>query len=288
MITQEPQCVYCEGPSVKKYQGLSHPIWGKMPAIDMFQCKGCGSLTTFPMPSPELLSFCYSNYYGNNGYPEAKHEAKTASNQNVWYKDILTIFKEPNLNGKIVADIGAGEGYLVREMFAATKPAKVVAFDYHNKPDTLKGVSPRLDWVSVDLSSSNWGCESQFDVVFCVSVIEHVISPFDLIRALHRICKPGGSIHLLGPLANTLAHRLLGKYWPYIIPGEHLSVPTSFGLKKLVTRSGMCPVFVRSIPVSYSLKYVIAALLKVNVPSTFDFVLRLPTGAFALTCAKVF
>ncbi|MGC2110559.1 MAG: class I SAM-dependent methyltransferase [Candidatus Korobacteraceae bacterium] len=231
------------------------------------------------MPSPELLTYCYSTYaYG--GFPEAKALAKLKSRQPEWYRDVLNFF--PSASGAI-ADVGAGEGWLSREI--ARQDLHVDSYDFHPQPELLLPLGSRVRWTQADLSTSGWALRNDYDTVFCIAVIEHLIDPLGLMKELLRIARPGGKVHVLGPYSDAWAHRLLRKRWPYIIPGEHLTIPSLYGLDLMAGILG-CQITRRPIPVSYSVKYAADATFGTNLPPWMDVMLRLPVGGFVMTLSQ--
>jgi SAM-dependent methyltransferase len=280
-------CAYCDGVATLRYRNLRHPVWHAVGKVDLYSCRRCGSLTTWPLPSKDLLERCYAQY-GKEGYPENKARAKKDSSQLQWYQDIVQHFAVPSLANLRVADAGAGEGLLTRVLLTDLDAGGVDAFDFHPCPaDLQESVSNgKLVWRRTDLNAENWAGGNEYDAVFCTSVIEHVRNPLGLIRNLCGICKPGGHIYVLGPCVDALAYQLLGARWPYMIPGEHLSVPSRNGLERMCARLQQPRVQVRSIPVSYSLKYLVGALFRIPVPKALDLVVKLPLGAFTLDITK--
>ena len=260
-----------------------------MHAIDMYKCSSCQSLTTFPMPSEELLAQCYSALLF--GYPSDVSRAKRNSRQGVWYDDILDIFDVRVIDGEIIADVGAGEGLLVEALSHRSKlGVQIDCYDYHSVPPRVRSLQESsrglVNWIQSDLSLPDWAPQNQYVKVFCISVIEHVREPRKLVADLLRMCRPGGNVYVIGPCTDSLFHRLLKSRWPYIIPGEHLTIPSLEGIALLLKSLEYTNMELRKINVSYSVKYVLDALLKMNTPVFLDVILRLPLGVFAATITK--
>jgi len=285
------KCLYCECDKlVLQYKQKKHPVWVEMNNIDIYACQQCGSLITYPMPDPSLLAFCYSKY-AFGGYPAEKSKAKKGTQQNHWYKDILKEVQFSNKSHGDVADVGSGEGWLTHELLSSEAECEVYCFDHHAMPANLSELlSPsmldRLYWKQVELNNDVWGSLGEYDHVFCVSVIEHVENPKELVHGLYKICKPGGKIYILGPDAGSFAYRFSGSKWVYMIPGEHLTVPTVKGLENLVSKMPYAKCHLREINVTYSLKYIFDALTGYTLPAYLDVILRLPVGAFLLEITK--
>jgi SAM-dependent methyltransferase len=282
------KCAYCGAEAEIKHKDMSHPVWKEMVHIDMYECGSCKSLTTYPMPTPEQLSFCYSKY-SFDGYPEHKSAAKKTSNQIFWYKDILRIFNF-KANEKVqIADVGAGEGLLEEVILSASFDGNIDCFDYHTVPHKIKALNEahnNIRWHIADLSNKNWMHQEQYDWVFFISVIEHVPDPLKLVNDLISMAKKGGKVCIIGPCVSNMFYSLLKEKWVYMIPGEHLSLPSIKGLDLMMKSLEIQKYYVKKINVSYSLKYIIDSLFKTNAPRLFDIALRLPVGAFSLEITK--
>jgi hypothetical protein len=281
------KCSYCGGLCCLKHKDMHHPVWKEMVHIDMYECTICKSLTTYPMPSIEHLSFCYDKY-SFNGFPDHKLKAKESSSQHLWYSEILKLFDFHPPGHVRIADVGAGEG-LLEEALLKFSSYDLNCFDYHQMPTRIKALNEagaKIGWHSVDLSTQDWMPRQNYDYVFCISVIEHVIDPVKLVNDLLSMAVNGGKIYLIGPCIDTLYYKLLRQKWVYIIPGEHLSIPSIKGLELLTKGITQQKHRARIIKVSYSLKYVLDGFFRINVPSFLDVVFKFPVGAFALEISK--
>ena len=100
-----------------------------------------------------------------------------------------------DLDGARVVDVGCGGGILAESL--ARKGATVTGIDVAPKVlATAKlhlfesGLSVEYREVTVeDLAAESAG---EFDVVTCMEMLEHVPEPDSIIRAVHRLLKPGG------------------------------------------------------------------------------------------------
>lgn len=285
----ENHCLYCASHAQKLWgKGLNHPVWKEMTGIDLYRCDECKSLSTFPMPTPEFLGECYSKY-SFGGYPEHKAKAKAKSSQNIWYEHILDLFKVGEMKGERVADIGAGEGLLAESILRRSNGGieKLTCVDYHALPESKRALAEngKLEWLQKDLSKE-WDLKGRFDRIFCIAVLEHVIEPELLIRNLVESVKVGGKVHLLAPVADSTLFKFMGKKWPYHIPGEHLSIPSLEGVRKLCERAGAEIRVIKKSRITYSTNYILGSLFGFTLPSSFDLAWKLPIGIFSMTLEK--
>lgn len=112
------------------------------------------------------------------------------------------------LKGKVVADVGSGDGLIDLGFVAKARPAKLIGFDTRptdvdalrrsasaagiEEPlpdaDTLAFVQSRPDFLPAPPDT--------FDVVFTWSVFEHVQKPVQMFQEIHRVLKPDGLLFL--------------------------------------------------------------------------------------------
>ena len=104
----------------------------------------------------------------------------------------------PNLENKVIADIGANNGYYMFRM-AAHSPKAVIGFDpvVKNQQNFVmfnsflrhKNLSFEL------LGVENIGLfKNGFDVIFLMGIIYHHPSPVEMLRMINTAMKPGGSL----------------------------------------------------------------------------------------------
>jgi SAM-dependent methyltransferase len=57
-----------------------------------------------------------------------------------------------------------------------------------------------------------------FDIIICTEVLEHTLNPFNAVKELHRILKPGGKIYVSTPF-NFRIHGPLPDCWRFTVYG---------------------------------------------------------------------
>jgi SAM-dependent methyltransferase len=85
----------------------------------------------------------------------------------------------------------------------------------------------------------------EFDAITFWAVLEHVFEPAKFLATAERLLRPGGICIVLTPNVRSLATRLLGGKYRYILP-QHINYFSSETLIKLAASCGFLPVRVSS------------------------------------------
>jgi len=107
-----------------------------------------------------------------------------------------------------VLDVGAGEGFLCRQLCG--RGYQVEACDFLHENFKLKDVP----FHKADLNISVPLPDNQYDVVVSIEVLEHIENHVRFIRELMRVLKPGGMIILTTPNILSLPSR-----WHFFLYG---------------------------------------------------------------------
>jgi 2-polyprenyl-3-methyl-5-hydroxy-6-metoxy-1,4-benzoquinol methylase len=108
--------------------------------------------------------------------------------------------------------------------------------------------------------------DEHFDVAAIYHVIEHVPSPREELRELHRVIKPGGWLVLETPNIATAWFRLLGARWRQIIP-DHIFFFTPRTITKLCESNGFETRELRSVGKAMSVRLFINRLSRYSRPT---------------------
>lgn len=116
-----------------------------------------------------------------------------------------------SLPGKKVLDVGCGGGILSEAM--ARRGAQVTGIDMGEAPLSVARLHLLESGLEVDyrqITAESLAEESPetFDVVTCLEMLEHVPDPASVIRACHRMVKPGGQVFFSTINRNPKAYAL--------------------------------------------------------------------------------
>lgn len=95
---------------------------------------------------------------------------------------------------------------------------------------------------------------NHFDVVRANNVIEHLPSPKVMVRAVHRILRPGGLLAFSTPNFDSVSVKLWGRDWPYIGGDDHVYLFGPKTLTRLVEDNGFRLIRVRTKGIHLRLK----------------------------------
>ena len=156
------------------------------------------------------------------------------------------------LEGKLVADVGCGDGIIDLGVLKKGRPAKLVGYDI--RPVDVDGLLraaqaaevldelPPDDVLSFAVSEQTLipAPPDTFDIVYSWSAFEHVALPVQVLEEIARILKPGGAFFLqLWPFFDS-AHG--GHLWPhYDDPFPHLVRADEDILEDVAGRRGTDP-----------------------------------------------
>jgi 2-polyprenyl-3-methyl-5-hydroxy-6-metoxy-1,4-benzoquinol methylase len=184
----------------------------------LFRCENCGMVQVADRPSAEELDAIYGkSYFGSSKYA-----------------DQATLLAEANRRLALLqAHVPAGPDVKVLDAGCATGDFIAHAQGHYRmsgidvSPAAVESARQRLP----DLAGRLWTAgldrddlgDEEYDAICLWDVIEHLWDPVKAATMLFRHLKPGGCLLLSTPAADALLARLMGRYWAFMTPPEHLS-----------------------------------------------------------------
>jgi len=101
---------------------------------------------------------------------------------------------------------------------------------------------------------------SPYDAVTLWDVVEHLADPLAALARLRGLLKPGGHLFVSTPDAGSLVARLLGRWWHYLDPLQHLTVFSRSNLGTALARCGFAVERWGSLGHTYRIGYVLDRL----------------------------
>jgi SAM-dependent methyltransferase len=204
-------------------------------------CDQCGTLFQSPRPEAEFFEEIYStsessSYWAEVFFP-AVAEARREKIFNPRVDRIAEICKDKNININSIIDVGAGYGIFLEEWkkcfcnvdALAIEPSSVLSNKCREKGLTV--VEEFVENVS--------GYDNFADLVVCFEVFEHVYSPFDFIKTLIRLTRPGGYILISSLGIDGFDLQVLGEKSNQISPPYHINFLSVQGFEQLFKRVGL-------------------------------------------------
>lgn len=206
----------------------------------VMECAGCGVLSTFPIPTPEILRALYDvSYY--SGPDAARFRLGIAEHVVRFFRrrraSILRRRLGGDVRGRRVLDIGCGRGDTLAwlQRWGADVYGTQVSATAAQVARRLVG-SDRI--FTGDLAAAAYPAAS-FDCVTLWHVLEHVPEPLLLLKEIRRILKPDGFVYIEVPNAGGWAARRFRRHWlAYDVP-KHLFHFTPRSLAELARQADL-------------------------------------------------
>ena len=266
-ICHVERCFFCDSTALRQtHAGLYHTVKPDHGPFAFHRCTACGSGLTLSPPSRDQLTALYGFY--QDGLPELYRTITRDDPQSALYRlAVKRLMRLANpLPTSTWLDVGAGGGELSLILADVFPRGRGTGIDLHDRPVILAG-HERINWLRVDINHDEYAAEvgGGADVVMSTAVWEHVLYPDRFVRNLLRLVNPGGALYLLCPDYGSLARRVMGRRWPYFVPGEHLNMPTPAGALACLARvwrelhgAGPLPVIhCRPLALPYTFRYVL-------------------------------
>jgi SAM-dependent methyltransferase len=241
MVGDEDCCFYCGGRDLYLAYGQKfHQRKKDHGPFDLYVCTGCGSALTLPLPSTAVLAELYRSF--EFGLSESTRRLLSDDPTAAWHQTCVK--RLIRLSGRTRdavftwVDVGAGGGEIAR-LFGEYFPAsRGVALDIHERPPGLADGPTNVEWRRVDIAHDSFAADLgvKSDVAFAIGVWEHVRRPDIFARNMLSLLNPNGILYMETANYGSFARRLLGQFWPYFLPGEHLCMPTLKGARLCLER----------------------------------------------------
>lgn len=155
-----------------------------------------------------------------------------------YYKELLNylINKEQKVR---LLDVGCGFGYFLKYCEEQANGWELYGIDISEYAiDFAKKILESVKLMVADANEKIPFNDNYFDIVTMFDVIEHVRSPYDVLKECYRILKPNGLICITTPNLNALEKFWKGRSWHGYIDPTHIYLFTPDGLEFLVRRVG--------------------------------------------------
>jgi glycosyltransferase involved in cell wall biosynthesis/2-polyprenyl-3-methyl-5-hydroxy-6-metoxy-1,4-benzoquinol methylase len=207
------------------------------------RCNDCGMVFLNPQPSDAELSRIYKAGYFLGAETMDGRQSVREMKQATARLYLDEIRRYSGLHGGRLLEIGSGEG----DFLAAAESIgwQVTGIDYSEA--ACEVARQRLAHGEVtcgELDDADLA-PGQFDLCVLSYVLGHVRNPLELMRQVHRVLKPGGTLLIATPSIDSWSARILRQKWMEFKP-EHLSYFDRQTLQTALTKAGFGEVIVQS------------------------------------------
>jgi len=181
--------------------------------MDVVRCGGCSLEWLHPMPTPDELTAYYEASYADGSYSFFA-QARDARRDIASYR-LKTI--EGFARDGSWLDVGASSGDFVEVASTAHNAEGLELSEIAVDEARARGL--RMHCASVD----DFTPEQPYAMITAFDLLEHLPQPRDFLRNIRGWLKDDGRFVLTLPDVSSVYPRwLMGRYWFYYIPGEHL------------------------------------------------------------------
>lgn len=215
--------------------GVARP-WLVKSGYRHLECGACGAGYLDPDSVPEDLESLYTHAYfeggAGHGYGDYLSDRQLLERN---FRERLEWIESHCAPGRLL-EVGPGLGVFLHTARARGWQATGVeiAEDCAATASELAGVPV----VAGDFLDADTALEGGFDLICMFDVLEHLRDPAAALRRAHALLRPGGLLVVeTGDRASPWA-RLLGRFWHFIDPPQHLFYFSAAGLEALARRCG--------------------------------------------------
>ena len=210
-------CPFC-GSNSGQYLGVRTDIWAR--------CRNCRSV--FRDITPARFQQIHAEAFQDHAFLDASTALAGAEPLNALWTDL-------DLRGPAVLEIGPGSGQLLAAARdAGCSVAAVESSGVHR--DYIRDTW-QIDQVYTTMEQIPAG--HVFDTIVAINMFEHVYDITGFIRSVSKLLAPGGTFFISTPNATSLEATLLKTWWTMCKVHDHVSFPSSGGLRTAAQASGL-------------------------------------------------
>lgn len=227
-------CPFCLSDKISKKMVVYSSVLKKNVSYNI--CRSCGSINQFPMPSLAEIRDYYESYIDikgemNPGYLSEENLKPFFAERDKTLKEIgfsLSLIRERNN-----LEFGCANGQFLRYL-------KEKGGENITGIDISKKLIDSIDIDKVNLIAGDFKNikDNSVDNLYMFNVLEHINDIEIIMGDIVRVTKKDSFILIEIPLAGVISS-YFGNKWRFLMPDEHLHIPSLFGFKKILSSYGL-------------------------------------------------
>ena len=222
------KCAVCGSVKTKLSLDLSMPYMGSSETYELWKCLDCGHGETFGRRDEEFLQQIYGSFFFSSSQ---QNTCSPSSSININARERIIWLSQIG-KGKLL-DVGCGKGAFLA---AASKHFVVEGVEFSKvaaEAASAQGIPIHCgDFFQLELP------HEEFDVVTFWDVFASLDNPSDAMSRVRPILKDNGHLILTVPLLDSIMARVMGRFWPMLIPPINLHYFTQDSLCRLAASKG--------------------------------------------------
>lgn len=229
----ERKCDFCGGESFKKPLTVYSQITKK--SVNYYKCRGCSSLHQFPLPDSRAITDYYESYKEikeemNPGYLEQAQLLPFFNERDMTLGEIG--FDNSTIGECSNVEVGCANGHFLRYL-KSKEGREITGIDISTS--LLESIA--LDDVNLIAGDLSLVEENSIGNLFLFNVLEHFRELHKEMALVKSRLKEDGNLIIEVPLAGVVSSLFAGS-WRFLMPDEHLHIPSLKGLKMILAEYG--------------------------------------------------
>jgi SAM-dependent methyltransferase len=232
-------CPLCNSANSKNLFEIERPELGADISYQIYLCKACTFIYAKGLVTEEIFLKIYNKtFYTSSQQSAPVDEQGDFTPESLQFPIVINAIARTDFLKKLGAkgsllDIGAARGYFVK---AASKAFEAEGIELSPEAAAF-GDSLKVKITAGNFLTHDFGKQT-FDVITLWDVLACIPQPNAVISKISSLLNPGGLLVMTLPDGSSLTARLLGSYWPLMIPPINWGFYTYDSIKKLLTAHG--------------------------------------------------
>jgi len=238
MISSTDRCLLCRNNAKIVLSDIFDTRFGIEGFYNVARCESCGLEQLLPKPENDELVGLYKKHYNFIDNENKRYKTLRQKFLSSIFFDIWSI-----IDGDITFQLIKGKGHLLDVGCNEGRGLEI----YKKNGFYVEGLEINSEAASVARakgfkvhieSLENIQTAKQYDVLVLTNVIEHSLSPINMIKNANNRLLPGGQLWISCPNSQSWYRNLFGKYWINWHPPFHISHFSEKSLTKLLVENG--------------------------------------------------